>query len=271
MTCHGRRGPADRRRAARRPRAAGRRAPFMVSMRYGRPGRAALLGRGRGPRRRRGAGPAAVGRPPGQRAPAGLAGRRPRGPRPRRPCWPAAGERRARPARRLVAAGDRPPALSRRPAGAGVRLRRVDPDRCAPAPSAAGRRGRRERRARGLPPRPGRLPRAGRCHRAGRKDAALLAIADALRGRTPSGSSPPTTSDLARGCADGMAPALLDRLRLDAARVAAVADALRAPGRAARPGRRGRARARLANGLRDPPGAGADGRGRRWSTRPGPT
>ena len=75
--------------AARRPRAAGRRAAVhgLDALRPG-PGRAALLGRGRGPRRRGRPGAAALGRPPGQRRTCrtgrSSASRSSTG----RPCWP---------------------------------------------------------------------------------------------------------------------------------------------------------------------------------------
>ena len=58
------------------------------------------------------------------------------------------------------------------------------------------------------------------------KDAALLAIADALVAATDrivAGNA----EDVARGERDGMSPSLIDRLRLDATRVAAVAAAVR--------------------------------------------
>ena len=58
------------------------------------------------------------------------------------------------------------------------------------------------------------------------KDAALLAMADALDASTPRVVAA-NAEDLARGAAQGMAAGLLDRLTLDADRVHAVADALR--------------------------------------------
>jgi glutamate-5-semialdehyde dehydrogenase len=63
------------------------------------------------------------------------------------------------------------------------------------------------------------VPRAG-------KDAALLAVADALvaaTGRIVAANA----EDLARGEREGLTPGLLDRLRLDAGRVAAIAAAVR--------------------------------------------
>ena len=62
---------------------------------------------------------------------------------------------------------------------------------------------------------------------AGAKDAALLAVADALEAATDARSSPPTRDDLERGRADGLAEGLLDRLRLDRDRLAAIAAAVR--------------------------------------------
>jgi glutamate-5-semialdehyde dehydrogenase len=59
------------------------------------------------------------------------------------------------------------------------------------------------------------------------KDAALLALADALRTRTAEIVAA-NQADLATGADAGLAPAMLDRLRLDELRVAAVADALAA-------------------------------------------
>ncbi len=58
------------------------------------------------------------------------------------------------------------------------------------------------------------------------KDAALLACADAVVAATPEVVAA-NAEDLARGRAEGMAAGLLDRLTLDAPRVAAVAGALR--------------------------------------------
>src|SRR4051794_20498482 len=63
------------------------------------------------------------------------------------------------------------------------------------------------------------LPRA-------RKDAALLAMADALVGATAQVIAA-NAEDLARGRESGMAEAMLDRLALDDQRVAAMADGLR--------------------------------------------
>ncbi|HET8616147.1 MAG TPA: glutamate-5-semialdehyde dehydrogenase [Actinomycetales bacterium] len=60
----------------------------------------------------------------------------------------------------------------------------------------------------------------------GDKDALLLAMADALVATTPSIVAA-NERDLQRGERDGLSPGLLDRLRLDAARVAALGDALR--------------------------------------------
>jgi len=60
----------------------------------------------------------------------------------------------------------------------------------------------------------------------GEKDAALLALADAVDAASPSVLAA-NEEDLQRGREGGMATALLDRLTLDAARVAAVAQALR--------------------------------------------
>jgi len=60
-----------------------------------------------------------------------------------------------------------------------------------------------------------------------RKDAALLAVADALTARQDRIIAANAT-DLARGERDGLAPGLLDRLRLDGPRIEAVADAVRA-------------------------------------------
>ncbi|HET9658644.1 MAG TPA: glutamate-5-semialdehyde dehydrogenase [Kineosporiaceae bacterium] len=58
------------------------------------------------------------------------------------------------------------------------------------------------------------------------KDAALLAIADALVDATDRIVAA-NAEDLARGERDGLNPGLLDRLRLDAARIAAIAAAVR--------------------------------------------
>jgi glutamate-5-semialdehyde dehydrogenase len=58
------------------------------------------------------------------------------------------------------------------------------------------------------------------------KDAALLAIADALVGATDEIVAA-NADDLARGERDGLTTGLLDRLRLDAPRIAAIADAVR--------------------------------------------
>src|SRR5690242_18455516 len=59
-----------------------------------------------------------------------------------------------------------------------------------------------------------------------RKDAALHAVADALVSATgPIVAA--NAQDLARGERDGLTPGLLDRLRLDEARIAAIADAVR--------------------------------------------
>jgi glutamate-5-semialdehyde dehydrogenase len=58
------------------------------------------------------------------------------------------------------------------------------------------------------------------------KDAALLAIADGLAANTAR-IVEANAADLQRGAIDGLAANLLDRLRLDAARVAAIADAVR--------------------------------------------
>ena len=58
------------------------------------------------------------------------------------------------------------------------------------------------------------------------KDAALRAMADALDRATPEIIAA-NDKDVARGKADGLAEGLVDRLRLDQARVGAVAEALR--------------------------------------------
>jgi glutamate-5-semialdehyde dehydrogenase len=58
------------------------------------------------------------------------------------------------------------------------------------------------------------------------KDAALLEIADALRAGADLIVAA-NAEDLRRGAAEGLAPNLLDRLRLDTGRVAAIADAVR--------------------------------------------
>jgi glutamate-5-semialdehyde dehydrogenase len=60
----------------------------------------------------------------------------------------------------------------------------------------------------------------------GAKDAALHAIADALEARTPEVLEA-NERDMAAGRAGGLDPALLDRLRLDAGRVAAIARQVR--------------------------------------------
>jgi glutamate-5-semialdehyde dehydrogenase len=60
-----------------------------------------------------------------------------------------------------------------------------------------------------------------------RKDAALHALADALVAQGPRIVAA-NAEDLARGERDGLTPGLLDRLRLDEPRIAAVADAVRA-------------------------------------------
>src|SRR3954447_3838552 len=59
------------------------------------------------------------------------------------------------------------------------------------------------------------------------KDAALLAIADALEARTPEVLDA-NARDLEAGREHGLSPALTDRLRLDAGRVRAMADGVRA-------------------------------------------
>ena len=59
------------------------------------------------------------------------------------------------------------------------------------------------------------------------KDAALLAIADALEARTPEVLEA-NARDLEAGREQGLSPALTDRLRLDAGRVRAMADGVRA-------------------------------------------
>src|SRR6476646_7837335 len=59
------------------------------------------------------------------------------------------------------------------------------------------------------------------------KDAALLAIADALEARTPE-ILEANALDLEAGRASGLSAALMDRLALDAARVRAIADGTRA-------------------------------------------
>jgi glutamate-5-semialdehyde dehydrogenase len=61
---------------------------------------------------------------------------------------------------------------------------------------------------------------------AGTKDAALLAVADALQAATERIVEANAT-DLARGRRDGLAEGLLDRLRLDGDRIAAIAAAVR--------------------------------------------
>jgi len=58
------------------------------------------------------------------------------------------------------------------------------------------------------------------------KDTALLAIADDLVAATDRIVAA-NTEDLARGECDGLPNGLLDRLRLDAGRIAAIADAVR--------------------------------------------
>jgi glutamate-5-semialdehyde dehydrogenase len=58
------------------------------------------------------------------------------------------------------------------------------------------------------------------------KDAALLAIADALEARTDEVLAA-NAADVERGRADGVTDAFLDRLRLDAARLHSIADAVR--------------------------------------------
>ena len=93
------------------------------------------------------------------------------------------------------------------------------------------------------------------------KDAVLRAMADALDAATD-GILAANAEDVERGRASGLAEALLDRLRLDAA-----AGRRRGPGaarrrRAARPGGRGGARLDPGQRPADPPGAGADGRRR---------
>ncbi|MCW3005545.1 MAG: glutamate-5-semialdehyde dehydrogenase [Solirubrobacterales bacterium] len=60
----------------------------------------------------------------------------------------------------------------------------------------------------------------------GAKDAALLALADALVERTPE-ILEANARDLEAGREAGLSPALTDRLRLDAARIAAMADGVR--------------------------------------------
>src|SRR4051812_39781810 len=59
-----------------------------------------------------------------------------------------------------------------------------------------------------------------------KKTAALLAVADALEAGADRVVAA-NTEDLARGRRDGLAESLLDRLRLDRQRVAAIADAVR--------------------------------------------
>jgi glutamate-5-semialdehyde dehydrogenase len=59
------------------------------------------------------------------------------------------------------------------------------------------------------------------------KDAALLAIADALEARTPEVLEA-NGRDVEAGREQGLSPALTDRLRLDAGRVRAMADGVRA-------------------------------------------
>ena len=68
------------------------------------------------------------------------------------------------------------------------------------------------------------------------KDAALLQLADAVDAAAPSVIAA-NAEDLERGRARGMSESLQDRLRLDEARVAAVAQALRDVGGPARPRR----------------------------------
>src|SRR3954465_3446050 len=58
------------------------------------------------------------------------------------------------------------------------------------------------------------------------KDAALLAIADALEARTPE-ILEANARDLEAGRASGLSAALMDRLALDAGRVRAIADGAR--------------------------------------------
>ena len=89
------------------------------------------------------------------------------------------------------------------------------------------------------------------------KDAALRGIADAIDAATEDLVAA-NEEDLARGQEGGMPDSLLDRLRLDTDRVAAVADALRDVGRSA--GRWGdRAWLGAAERPADPSGAGSDG------------
>ncbi|MDP9293375.1 MAG: gamma-glutamyl-phosphate reductase, partial [Actinomycetota bacterium] len=61
----------------------------------------------------------------------------------------------------------------------------------------------------------------------GLKDAALLAVADALLERTPE-ILEANARDLEAGRESGLSPALMDRLALDPTRVAAMADGVRA-------------------------------------------
>jgi glutamate-5-semialdehyde dehydrogenase len=81
------------------------------------------------------------------------------------------------------------------------------------------------------------------------KDAALHAVADALAAATDRVVAA-NAEDLARGRADGMAEGLLDRLRLDAGRLAAVADDVRAVAALPDPCGEVVRGQRLANGLR---------------------
>ena len=92
------------------------------------------------------------------------------------------------------------------------------------------------------------------------KDAALLAAADLLVDRTDEVLAA-NAEDVARAEAGGVSATVIDRLRLDARRIEAMAGGLRQVAAPGRPGRRGARRLGAAQRAAHQPGAGAARRG----------